>query len=537
MTNASDNSQPSARLKAPPEPVPFRPISVEPHAADVPRPLTRFIGREQEIVAVASQLQEGVRLLTLSGPGGVGKTRLAIEVTNRVAAAFNQVWFVPLATVREPTLVAKTIMRALGRPQIGGHRLPAEKLHAILGDRTALLVLDNFEQVVDAGPMVVDFLMACPSLTVLVTSRAPLRVSGEHVHVVPPLTLPGAPDAIEQSEAIRLFADRAAAVISSFELTPDSAETIVEMCRRLDGLPLAIELAAARLTLFAPAELLRRMDARLALLRHGAADQPDRLRSLQASIAWSHDLLGTSEQALFARLAVFVGGWTLEAADEVAGGADRDADVQEGLATLISRNLVWRGVQPDGTSRYGMLETLREFAEEQLVSRGEDASCRDCHARWILALVRGTRAESSSLDQILAIGPLEQEHTNIRVALRWLDATDQAEALAKLVSALEHHWEWNRHEAEGLGWYQRVLGVKNLSTDVQLELLGGAAHLAQKIGSVLAEGLVEDFASQAEERGTLRQRADASFLVAMSAEDSGDYSLAEAYFPVCRDYA
>ena len=535
MPKASDNSQSGPHPTVPPGPVARRPITAEPHAAAVPRPLTRFIGREREIAAVACQLEQGVRLLTLTGPGGVGKTRLAIEVANRVAAALDQVWFVPLATVREPTLVAPTIMRALGRAQTGGRRLPAEELRMMLGDRTALLVLDNFEQVVDAGPLVVDLLMACPSLTVLVTSRAPLRVSGEHLHAVSPLTLPDASDRIEQSEAFRLFADRAMAVVPSFELTPDNAETIGEMCRRLDGLPLAIELAAARLTLFSPAELLRRMDARLALLRDGAVDQPARLRSLRESIAWSHDLLSASEQALFARLAVFVGGWTLDAAEDVAG--EGDAGVQEDLATLILRNLVWRTVQPDGTSRYGMLETLREFAGEQLASRGEDTSTRDRHARWFLALARDTRAESSTLNQILAIGPLEQEHANIRAALRWLDATGQAEALADLVNALEHHWEWNKHEVEGLGWYQRVLGIKDLSPGVRLELLGGAAFLAHKIASPLAEGLVEEFALQAEARGTLRQRANACFLVGMHAEDTGDFARAEACLPVARDYA
>lgn len=390
----------------------------------MPIPLSSFIGREADIAVVGARLSRfELRLLSLTGPGGVGKTRLAIEVADRVGSAFDQVWFVPLAAVRDPALVAPTIMRALGRAQTGGSSLPAEELGAILGDRTALLVLDNFEQVVDAGPMVVDLLMACPFLTVLVTSRAPLRVSGEHVHVVSPLTLPGASDATEPSEAIRLFADRAMAVVPSFELTPDNAETIGEICRRLDGLPLAIELAAARLTLFSPAELLRRMHARLALLRNGAADQPDRLQSLQASIAWSHDLLNASEQTLFARLAVFVGGWTLEAAEAVAGEDEHDADVQEGVATLISRNLVWREVQPDGTSRYGMLETLREFAEEQLVSRDEDACVHDRHAQWVITFACSTRASTSTLEQILAIGPLEQEHANIRAALRWLDAT------------------------------------------------------------------------------------------------------------------
>lgn len=540
MPNALDDSQSRPDQSPPPDPVALHLATGEPHAAAVPRPLTRFIGREWEIAAIACQLEQGVRLLTLTGPGGVGKTRLAIEVADRVLDVLRQVWFVPLATVREPALVAPTIMRALGRPQAGRDGRPAEELRLMLGDRIALLVLDNFEQVVDAGPMVVDLLMACPSLVVLVTSRAPLRVSGEHLHAVSPLALPDASDVSdvrEQSEAMRLFVDRAKAIVSSFELTLDNTETIGEICRRLDGLPLAIELATARLPLFSPDELLRRMDARLALLRDGAADQPDRLRSLHASIAWSHDLLSAGEQALFARLAVFVGGWTLEAAEAVAGGGTNDARVQEGLATLILRNLVWRETQPDGTSRYGMLETLREFAGERLASRGEEVAGRDRHARWVLALARGTRADRSLLDQILAIGPLEQEHANIRAALRWLDTTGQAEALADLVNALEHHWEWNKHEVEGLGWYQRALGATDLPPDVRLELLGGAAFVAHKIASPLAEGLVAEFASRAEEHGTLRQRANARLIAGMYAEDTGDYARAETYYPVARDHA
>ena len=490
MPKASDDSGSIAHPGVPPAHVRPASTNMEGDVAPVPRPLTRFIGREQEIAVAASDLQDRSRLLTLTGPGGVGKTRLAIEVARGVAGAFDQVWFVPLASVRDPALVAPTIMRALGRRQTGRRRLPAEELRLMLGDQAALLVLDNFEHVLDAGPTVTDLLMACPTLRVLVTSRAPLRVSGERLHAVAPLSLPDASHAVDQSEAIRLFVDRAMAVMPSFALTPENAATIGDLCRQLDGLPLAIELAAARLTLFSPAELLRRMDSRLALLTDGAADQPDRLRSLQASIAWSHDLLTPAERELFARLGVFVGGWTLDAAEAVAIAGDsdhhRDTSVQEDLATLILRNMVWRESQPDGTSRYGMLETLREFAVEQLVSRGQEAPARDRHAQWVLALVRGTRTSSSTLGQILAIGPLEQEHTNIRAALHWLDTTGQQETLVNLVNGLEHHWEWNKHEVEGLGWYQRALAVEPTSPDVRLELLLGAAFLAHKIDSPLA---------------------------------------------------
>ncbi|NLF00911.1 MAG: hypothetical protein GX601_08025, partial [Anaerolineales bacterium] len=367
-------------------------------------------------------------------------------------------------------------------------------------------------------------------LKMLVTSRAPLRVSGEQVHAVTPLSLAGGPESIDQSEATLFFVDRATATVPSFRLTAGNREIVGEICRRLDGLPLAIELAVARLVLFSPAELLARMDARLALLRDGATDQPDRLRSLHASIAWSYDLLNVDEQALFMRLAVFMGGWTLEAAEAVAAGSERDTSVQGGLTTLISRNLVWSEVQPDGTSRYGLLETIREFAEERLVAHGEDAAARDRHASWVLELARRTRTGNHQFEQILAIGPLEPEHSNIEAALHWLAATGQAERLADLVIALEHHWEWNEYGVQGLGWCMRALEGRELSQSVRLEVLGGAAHLAEKLESPLAERLVEEYAAKAEECGTLRQRADAALLAGMHAEDSGDFPRAEGLF-------
>lgn len=533
MPKATGHSHPGARLPKPPDLTLVHPSGAEQHLAPIPRPLTRFIGREGEIATLAAALQGDVRLLTLTGPGGVGKTRLAIEVAHRLTKAFDKVWFVPLAAVHDPALVAPTILQALGRTGSPA----ARELRAMLGDWTALLVLDNVEQVLEAAPLIPAVLMACPSLTVLVTSRAPLRVSGEHVRPVSPLTLPGGADPAEQSEAIRLFADRAATVAPTFALTPESAETVGQICHHLDGLPLAIELAASKLTLFSPAELLRRMDIRLALLTDGPVDQPDRLRSLHASIAWSYDLLDTSEQALFARLSVFAGGWTLQAAEAVAGNGQDAEAVQQGLATLIGRNLVRREVQPDGTSRYTMLETLREFAAEKLAERGEEAPFRDRHARWIIAFVHATRTSSSSLDQILAIGPLEQEHPNIRAALVWLDATGQAAALADLVNALEHHWEWNKHEVEGLDWYQRAMRAGDLPPPVRLGLLLGAAALAHKISSPMAQDLVESFAKQAESHGTLLQRASAALFMGMYAEDNGDYDRAEAHYPVCSDLA
>jgi non-specific serine/threonine protein kinase len=254
---------------------------------------------------------------------------------------------------------------------------------------------------------------------------------------------------------------------------------------------------------------------------------------MRDAIGWSYDLLDPEAQAVFRRLAVFVGGFTLEAAE--AACDDGATDVLAGVTALVDHSLVRRSAGP--AARLTMLETIREFGAERLAESGEETAIRNRYARWVCALARGTRAGSSQLDQILAIGPLEPEHANIRSALHWLDTTGQTEALADLVNALEHHWEWNAHAIEGLGWYQRVLGVRDLSPGVRLELLGGAAYLAHKIDSPFAERLVEDFASLVEESGTLDQRADATLLVGMHAEDTGDYARAEAYYPVARDYA
>jgi non-specific serine/threonine protein kinase len=257
------------------------------------------------------------------------------------------------------------------------------------------------------------------------------------------------------------------------------------------------------------------------------------MRSMRDAIGWSYNLLPPEQQAVFRRLSVFAGGFTLEAAEAVCD--DNALDILTAVAALVDHSLVRRieGQVP----RLVMLETIREFGAEQLSSHREEASSRDRHAAWMGALARGTRSSSGELGQILAIGPLEPEHANIRAALCWLDATGQTEPLTDLVAALQNHWYWGGHEVEGLGWCQRALAVENQSPGIHLELLGGAGHLAHKLGSPIAEDLVEAYASQAEERGTLGQRTDATFLVGMYAEDTGDYERAEAWFPVSRAYA
>src|SRR5215217_6376388 len=335
----------------PVEPVPFPERDRDP--VHLPIPLTSFVGREREVAAVLALLRRpGVRLIALTGPGGVGKTRLAIRVAAEIADAFpDGVWFVALAPVRDPALVVPTIAQTLGLRE-SGTRTAEERLRDVLGDRRALLVLDNLEHLLDAGPLLPALLSDCPDLAILVTSRTVLRLSGEHAVAVPPLSLsPARPGPVGEhviaSEAVQLFVARASAARSDFVLTAADAPTIAAICARLDGVPRAIELAAARVRSLPPAALLHGLERRLVLLTGGGRDQPARLRSMRDAIAWSYDLLSAGERALFRRLAVFVGGFTLEGAEAVgrpqaSGEWPRapDAAIVDGVAALVDHSLV-----------------------------------------------------------------------------------------------------------------------------------------------------------------------------------------------------
>jgi len=399
---------------------------------NLPIQLTSFIGRERELRVAADLLRRpDVRLLTVTGAGGTGKTRLAIELAMAALGAFPAgVCFVTLAPVSGADLVIRAIARALGAGDAEGRTSPAN-LVELLDDRGCLLVLDNFEQLLAAAPIVVDLLRACPGVKILATSRAPLRVSGEHVFPIQPLPLPvltdRAPvDELARNPAIRLFVDRATSVRPDFALTPDNASAVVAICVRLDGLPLALELAAARVRALPPPALVARLvdttgSTSLDLLTGGARDLPRRQQTLRDTIAWSYELLPPAEQLLFRSLAVFAGGCTVEAVEAVCQPATSEEQVLNmvvGLASLVDNSLLQQGEGPDGEPRFLMLETIRSFAMERLSAHAEEAVLRHAHARYFLALLEATGA-------LLFAGSPKRlryaaEQDNVQAALRWL---------------------------------------------------------------------------------------------------------------------
>src|SRR5215207_9722944 len=405
---------------------PILPSSQGRHSWALPVPLTSFLARDQEIADVSALLRrDDVRLLTLTGPGGVGKTRLALTVAARLTGDFTDgAGFVSLAPVAHPDLVAPAVAQVLGVREAGNEPLVA-RLQAFLRERRLLLVLDNYEHVVDAAPLVTDLLGAAPDIRILVTSRTRLRLSGEHEHVVPPLALANTRgqvsyEAVADAPAVQLFIARAQAVQEAFSLTAENAAAVAAICRRLDGLPLAIELAAARVKVLSPPALLARLERRLVVLTGGGRDLPARQRTMRDAIAWSYALLAAPEQRLFRRLAVFAGGWTLEAAEAVSGGDDR-VSILEGLQALARASLVQPVAQPDGEWRFYMLETLREFGLEQLRQEDDQGlATEQAHADYYRSLAEQAYVELVGAQQRTWLTRLDAEDANIRAALDWI---------------------------------------------------------------------------------------------------------------------
>jgi predicted ATPase/transcriptional regulator with XRE-family HTH domain len=448
----------------------------------LPRPPTRLIGRENELAAVCALLaQQDVRLVTLTGPGGTGKTRLALAVAADATACYpDGIVFVDLSALTDPARVLPTMASVLGVRERSDEPLP-QSLARHLGDRRLLLVLDNCEQVLEAASNIAAQLAAGPHLTILATSREALHVRVERVFPVPPLPLPDLrrPSdlaVLAQLPAVALFAERAQATDPAFVLTEGNATAVAAICRRLDGLPLAIELAAARVRLLPPEAMLVRLDRSLPFLTGGARDAPERQRTLRNTIAWSHQLLSPAEQELFRQLGVFVGGWTLEAAEAVArlSGA---LDVLEGLSSLLDCNLVRRIESADDDSRFAMLETIRDFAAEQLTMDHDETATRQRHATYYVAFAEQAAPLLQGRDQRRWRRRLERELPNLRQTLAWLDQGDQDDQILQFVGSLGDFWVHGGHLREGREWVERAL-ARGGSASSRIAGLFAGAHVA-----------------------------------------------------------
>ncbi len=451
---------------------------------DLPSQLTPFIGREREVEKVQHRLlHPDIRLLTLTGPGGVGKTRLGLEVARQVRHQFaDGVCFVALAPISDPALVPSAIAQALGVKQGAGQSV-TEALEQYLRERQLLLLLDNFERLLEAGPPIAQLLAACPRLKMLVTSRVILRLQREHVCEVPPLTLPAAghqasPEQLGQYEGIRLFAERARASSSEFMITTENAPAVTELCRQLDGLPLAMELAAARVRLLPPDAMLARLGNRLALLTDGARDLPDRQRTLRATLDWSYDLLSVAERSLFARLAVFVGGWSLEAAEAVCN-ADDETEALHHMSALVNKSLVKQQADIQHEARFTMLETVREYALERLEESGELERLRRRHAAYFLKMAEEAELALQGPLQAAWLDRLETEHDNFRAALSWsLTSQGDTEMGMRLTGALSHFWYVRGHHSESRMRLQSALERSSDAITARAKVLFGAGQLA-----------------------------------------------------------
>ncbi|MGC1370737.1 MAG: protein kinase [Candidatus Sulfotelmatobacter sp.] len=515
----------------------------ETRPTNLPVQQTGFVGREKEVAAAKELLlRQGVRLVTVTGPGGIGKTRLATQVASGLVEHFpGGTHFVPLSALSDPDLVASVIAQALGIREAGGQS-PLEILKRNLQDSLrapVLLLLDNFEHLVQAAPTVAEILRAEPNLKILVTSRAPLHLYGEHEFPLLPLTLPDSRsmpsvEVLSQCPAVALFVQRAAAARPDFELNRENASAVAEICARLDGLPLAIELAAARVKVLSPSSMLTRLARRLQLLTGGSRDLPQRQQTLRAAIDWGYDLLNPPEQKLFRRLSVFVGGCDLESVEAVCDtNGDLALDLLDGMASMVDKSLVQQVEQGKSESRFVMLETLREYALEKLELSGEAALTKRAHAAYYLVLAEENSTESSEPEGTEWLERLGRENDNFRAGLEWLTETGNAEWGLRLGTALFRYWEVREHLAEGRDRLDRLLKLPAAGATPKLRMraLFATGVLAGEQGDYAsAAALINESQDIAQALGDKTGVAVSLNALAVFARDRGDVEASHILF-------
>jgi predicted ATPase/class 3 adenylate cyclase len=508
------------QLTAPDLPSSFPPLkTLDVRLNNLPIQPTPLLGREREVAEIADLLRRAdLRLLTLTGTGGTGKTRLALQSAAELIDEFEDgVFFVALAPISDPELVASTVAGALSVSESAGRALK-EDLRDYLSKRELLLVLDNFEQVVDAAPLVAELLSGCPGLKVLVTSRTPLRIYGEHEYAVRPLQLvdPGHLPPIEtlrQNEAIRLFTERAHAAKADFSLTNENAPAVAEICARLEGLPLAMELAAARIKLLSPQAICSRLSNPLKFLTGGARDLPERQRTLRGAIAWSHALLDEGEQDLFARLSVFSGGCALEAVEAICDAeGDSMVDILEGLSSLVDKSILRQEERLEEEPRFVMLETIREYARERLDVSGNAEDVRRLHAEYFLALAEQGESNLQETEEATWLERLDVEHDNMRAALSWTLESEEAELGLRLAGTLWRFWWMRGHYGEGRRWLEEALAKDGRPSAVRAKALEAVGWLADDQGDIDRAVAAAEEGLRISARIEVHSRVTASFL-------------------------